>query len=153
MDKKLKIQFHAHLMEMVLEATQVNHGMKEFYRKHGTREKVWKSLETQETNKLQKKIDKLFPNEFRVEAGLISLTEHSIHEKKSEEQAALRRQRLEKHILASQKSTLIHFENHGSPTVRNPTKLWPLKRQSRGKECPTCGVKMQRKNELFVLTI
>jgi hypothetical protein len=73
MDEKLKIQFHAHLMEMVLEASQVNPGMKEFYRKHGPREKVWKSLEAQETKKLQKKLDKLFPNEFRVEAGLISL--------------------------------------------------------------------------------
>ena len=153
MDEKLKIRFHAHLMEMVSEASQVNPGMKEFYRKHGPREKVWKSLEAQETKKLQKKLDKLFPNEFRVEAGLISLTERSIHEKKAEEQAALRRQRLETHILASQKSTLIHFENHGSPTVRNPTKLGPLKRQSRGKECPTCGVKMQSKNELFGLTI
>ena len=153
MDKELKIQFHAHLMEMVFQASQVNPGMKDFYRKHGPKEKVWKSLEIQETNKLQKKVDQLFPNEFRIEAGFISLSEHSLHEKMAEQRAVLRRQRLEKHILASQKAAQIHFENHGSPTVRNPTLLGPLKRKTRGKECPTCGVKMQSKQGLFGLTI
>lgn len=153
MDKELKIQLHAHLMDMVFQTSQVNPGMKDFYRKYGPREDVWKRLEVQEGKKLQKKIDLLFPNEFRVEAGFISLTERSHHQKMAEERAVLRRQRLEKHILASQKATHIHFETHGSPTVRNPTLLSPLRRKSRGKKCPTCGVKMQSKNELFGLTI
>lgn len=153
MNEELKIQFHAHLMEMVFQASQVNPGMRDFYRKHGSKEEVWKGLGLQESYKLQKKLDQLFPNEFRVEAGFISLTDRSNYEKRVEEQATLRKQRLEKHIQASQKATLMHFQTHGSPTVRNPTKLAPLKRQSRGKECPTCGVKMESKKGLFGLTI
>lgn len=153
MDKELKIQLHAHLMEMVFQTSQVNPGMKNFYRKHGPKEQVWKRLEIQEGKKLQKKVDQLFPNEFRIEGGFVSLTDRSNHEKRVEEQATLREQRLEEHIRASQKSTLNHFQTHGSPTVRNPTKLAPLRRQSRGKECPTCGVKMESKQGLFGLTI
>ena len=153
MDKELKILLHAHLMEMVFQTSQVNPGMKDFYRKHGPKEEVWKRLEIKEGKKLQKKVDQLFPNEFRVEGGFVSLTEHSRHEKMAKEHAVLRRQRLEQHILASQKAAHIHFETHGSPTVRNPTLLGPLKRKSRGKECPTCGVKMRSKKGLFGLTI
>ncbi|MCH1422164.1 MAG: HNH endonuclease [Candidatus Poseidoniaceae archaeon] len=153
MNEVLKSQLRTHLSEMVLQAMQVNHGMKLFYRAHASKENVWGQLNLNPSLTFQAKLERLFPNQFRVEAGLLSFTEQSNHEKALREQERARKHRLELHIVESQNQARLHFKNHRSPTVRNQPLLLPLRRKSRGKNCPTCGVKMSSRKGLFGLTI
>ncbi|MDA9828789.1 HNH endonuclease [Candidatus Poseidoniaceae archaeon] len=153
MDEGLKKLFYAHLTEMVFQAAQVNPSLKVFYRQNGSKEEVFKKLDFKGQISLQKKLDRLFPDEFRVQAGLVSFTERSKHEKMVEKRASLRQQRLEAHILATQKAAQIHFENHWPPTKRDQKKLRPLVRKSRGKNCPTCGVEMLPRNGIHGFTV
>lgn len=153
MDESLKELFYAHLAEMVFGAAQVNPSLKAFYRQNGSKKEVFKKLDFKGQISLQKRLDRLFPDEFRVQSGLVSFTEHSKHEKMVEKRASLRQQRLEAHILAAQKAAQIHFENHWSPTKRDPIKLRPLVRKSRGKNCPTCGVEMLPRNGMHGFTV
>ena len=81
MDEGLKKLFYAHLTEMVFQAAQVNPSLKVFYRQNGSKEEVFKKLDFKGQISLQKRLDRLFPDEFRVQAGLVSFTERSKHEK------------------------------------------------------------------------
>jgi hypothetical protein len=153
MDEGLKTLFYAHLTEMVFQAAQVNPSMKMFYRQNGSKQEVFEKLDFKGNLTLQSRLDRLFPDEFRVKDGLVSFTERSNHEKMVEKRAILRQQRLETHILAAQKAVQIHFENHRPPTRRDQMKLRPLVRKSRGTDCPTCGVQMLPRNGIHGFTV
>ena len=152
MDGKLKSLYYEHLIKMVSKGTKINSGLRRFYIQHGSKEEVWKRLGLKESHNFQKKLDQLFPEEFRVEAGFLLFSEYSNHKKGIESQAILRQERLEAHILASQRTAHEHFKRKAGKNTRDRDKLRPLAKQSRGKQCPTCGVEMLTRG-LFGLTI
>ena len=146
MDEKLKSLYYEHLIKMVSKGTKINSGLRPFYIQHGSKEEVWKSLGINDSHSFQKKLDQLFPEEFRVEAGFLFFSEHSNHARNIQNQAILRRGRLEAHILAWQKISDVK-------NIRDKDKLRPLVEKSRGKRCPTCDVEMSSSKGLYGLTI
>ena len=107
MNEVLKSQLRNHLSEMVLQAMQVNHGMKLFYRAHASKENVWGQLNLNPSLTFQAKLERLFPNQFRVEAGLLSFTEQSNHEKALREQERARKHRFGPGLQRAERSSVL----------------------------------------------
>ena len=79
MNQSLKEQFHEHLKKMILQSTKVKIGLEEFYQLHGTKEDVFKELELKQTDNDQERLNQLFPNEFILQHGFLTVNKEHVN--------------------------------------------------------------------------
>ena len=131
MNETLKGDFFQHLKNMIKTSTNFKRGLEEFYQLHGTKEAVFKELKLLTSDTEQERLNQLFPNEFILHHGVLTLNVEYATQ-----------QALEKHIRQQQSVVRQFYLQRNLAKERHS--LTSISKKSNGKKCPTCGVIMKR---------